>query len=73
MLDAFVAHCDSSEDAELQLQSLQVKAMAKGRPLGSMCRKLELHEIFENMERVRLAELEGEEADRKLAEQCLGF
>eukprot|EP00435_Cladocopium_sp_Y103_P031621 s2819_g8.t1 len=69
VFDAFIAHCDMSEHAELQLGSLQVKAMAKGRPLGSMCKKLQLQEIFENMDRVRQAELEGQDADRKLAEQ----
>ena len=73
VFDAFICHCDASENPELQLGSLQVKAMAKGRPLGSMCRKLELQEIFENMERVHLAELEGAEADRQLAEQPLGY
>ena len=47
--------------------------MVKGRPLGTVCKKLQLQEIFENMEQVRLAELEGAEADRQLAEQRLGI
>ena len=57
----------------MQLGSVQVKAMVKGRPLGTVCKKLQLREIFENMEQVRLAELEGAEADRQLAEQRLGI